>query len=342
MENRLTLSLAAGPDITLQRCGDVGWVATEPVTAEQFKWFGECENHGGFATRVSWLQARKFCRLLSGQNRTLLESIGPGYAVNLPTCSLWESALGCLKSGLIVDRDNEANCATYSQQSGESFRFVDTFYESCLDAIQRPHQDVELGETMQGNDGATVLQFGCNELNHTGEDVGALLPNIRDARGLWLNQANNLLYLQRSYTATGYYGVEQRGKRSGFRVAVHSLASGIATKRSPTIKSYRRGRVVVEGYGSMGNAKLFPGGAREWEFPRQQSQAHIAKAEFMELLEWGASEVVVGGFPKDSSLPSLSQDGTPIAVTLLDTSAAIETYNRLVAEGRAVGGLIKT
>ncbi len=120
-----------------------------------------------------------------------------------------------------------------------------------------------------------------------------------------------------------------------------------AGKRSPRIVDLSWGRLEVEGFGTFKDAKLFPGGAREWDW-RETGTAHapgIQPADVEELLERGAAIVVLstgmlrrlGTCPE--TLEMLEARGVPVHV--LPTREAVPLYNRL-REDRPVGGLFHT
>src|ERR687885_1384379 len=67
--------------------------------------------------------------------------------------------------------------------------------------------------------------------------------------------------------------------------------------RSPKITHLSWGRLEVEGAdGPFKDAKLFPGGAREWDWTETGTEhtPGVQPADVEELLEHGASAVVIG------------------------------------------------
>jgi len=93
------------------------------------------------------------------------------------------------------------------------------------------------------------------------------------------------------------------------------------------------------------DAKLYPGGARAWDW-NETGTSHtpgIRPADVDELLEQGATTVVLSqGMNerlqvKAETLEHLEEAG--IEVFVLPTDTAVERYNDLLDEGRAVGGL---
>ena len=115
--------------------------------------------------------------------------------------------------------------------------------------------------------------------------------------------------------------------------------------RSPRITKLAWGRVETEHGGSFKDAKLYPGGAREWNW-RETGTRHvpgIQPADVVELIERGAEEVVLsrGVWQRlqvcPETLDLLARQG--IKTHVLQTEEAVRLYNEL-GETRAVGGLI--
>ena len=114
--------------------------------------------------------------------------------------------------------------------------------------------------------------------------------------------------------------------------------------RSPRISHLSWGRIEVERRGAFKDAKLYPGGAREWDW-RETGTRHvpgIQPADVQELLEQGAEVVVLSKGVLErlqvcpETLALLEQKGIPAHV--LPTGDAVRVYNELAA-GQKVGGL---
>ncbi len=114
--------------------------------------------------------------------------------------------------------------------------------------------------------------------------------------------------------------------------------------RSPRITRLSWGRLEVDGTRSFKDAKLYPGGAREWDW-RETGTAHvpgIQPADVEELVERGARTVVLSkGILQrlhvcPETLRVLEEDG--ITAYVLQTEEAVDLYNRL-REEEPVGGL---
>ena len=114
--------------------------------------------------------------------------------------------------------------------------------------------------------------------------------------------------------------------------------------RSPRIVHVSWGRMEVAALGTVKDAKLYPGGGREWDWS-ETGTAHdpgIQPTDVAELLDHGATTVVLsrgmqlrlGVAPQ--TLELLRDKG--ITVHVLPTAEAVEQYNRL-AESEPVGGL---
>jgi hypothetical protein len=117
-----------------------------------------------------------------------------------------------------------------------------------------------------------------------------------------------------------------------------------AASSSPRVEHVSWGRLDVAGHGSFKDAKLFPGGAREWDW-RETGTGHspgIQTADVKELLDHGARVVVLSrGMLRrlhvcPETLEELEARG--ITVHVLPTKKAVALYNDLAAR-EAVGGL---
>jgi hypothetical protein len=119
-------------------------------------------------------------------------------------------------------------------------------------------------------------------------------------------------------------------------------------KRSPRIEQVSWGRLQVEGKAEpYKDAKLFPGGSREWNW-RETNTAHVPGiqiADVQELLDHGASVLVLSrGMQQCLNVPPATLDflkTNQIEAHVLPTPEAAELYNQL-ARDQAVGGLFHT
>ncbi|MGI9433383.1 MAG: Mth938-like domain-containing protein [Geminicoccaceae bacterium] len=114
--------------------------------------------------------------------------------------------------------------------------------------------------------------------------------------------------------------------------------------KSPRIARLSWGRMEVEGHPPFKDAKVFPGGAREWDW-RETGTRHepgIQPADVQELVEHGAKAVVLskGIWERlqvcPETLEVLADNG--IEVEVLQTEAAVKRFNEL-RETIPVGGL---
>ncbi len=115
--------------------------------------------------------------------------------------------------------------------------------------------------------------------------------------------------------------------------------------QSPRITHISWGRIEVDGQSHpFKDAKLFPGGAREWDW-NETGTRHvpgIQPADVQELLEHGAQVVILSrGMLKQlhicpETLDMLKREG--IEVHVLPTKKSVELYNNL-REQKPVGGL---
>ena len=117
---------------------------------------------------------------------------------------------------------------------------------------------------------------------------------------------------------------------------------------SPRIEQVSWGRLKVEGRGEpYKDAKLFPGGSREWNW-RETGTTHkpgIQIADVQEMLDHGATVVVLSrGMAECLQVPRETLDFLKehgIAAHVWPTREAAALYNKL-AENEAVGGLFHT
>ena len=103
--------------------------------------------------------------------------------------------------------------------------------------------------------------------------------------------------------------------------------------------------MVVEGVGEEKDFKLYPGGAREWDW-NETGTRHIPgiqPADVQELLDHGSRVIILSkGMNErlqveDRTLQYLAKQN--ISVHVLQTAAAVELYNEL-RESEAVGALV--
>lgn len=115
---------------------------------------------------------------------------------------------------------------------------------------------------------------------------------------------------------------------------------------SPVIEKISWGEVWVEGFKDpFKDVKLYPGGAREWDW-RETGTQHapgVQSADVQELLDQGAQVIVLSkGFHERlqvmaETLDRLEEQG--VEALVLETGQASERYNELARE-KAVGALI--
>ena len=114
--------------------------------------------------------------------------------------------------------------------------------------------------------------------------------------------------------------------------------------KCPRVLHLSWGHIEVEGHPPFKDAKVFPGGAREWDW-RDTGTRHvpgIQPADVRELIEHGAKVVVLSNGIWErlqfcpETLEILAENG--IEVEVLQTEMAVERFNNL-REGVPVGGL---
>ena len=113
---------------------------------------------------------------------------------------------------------------------------------------------------------------------------------------------------------------------------------------TPHIDHISWGRIEVQGIGCFKDAKVFPGGARIWDW-RETGTHHvpgIQPSDIKELLEHGAEEIVLsrGSLKALKVCPETLEllDNEHIPVHVLQTKKAVEKFNQL-RKSVAVAGL---
>jgi hypothetical protein len=129
--------------------------------------------------------------------------------------------------------------------------------------------------------------------------------------------------------------------------ALTSLPAGERQQRSPRITALAWGRIEVEGVGRFKDAKVFPGGAREWDW-NETGTAHqpgIQPADVAELLDHGATTIVLsqGRLKRLHICPQTLQllQERRARTHVLPTAEAVELYNQ-PREREQVAGLFHT
>jgi hypothetical protein len=117
-----------------------------------------------------------------------------------------------------------------------------------------------------------------------------------------------------------------------------------AEPNSPRISRLSWGHIEVEGHPPFKDAKIFPGGAREWDW-RETGTRHvpgIQPADVRELIEHGAKAVVLskGIWQRLQVCPGTLEllAKNDIQVEVLQTEDAVNRFNML-RESMPVGGL---
>jgi hypothetical protein len=114
---------------------------------------------------------------------------------------------------------------------------------------------------------------------------------------------------------------------------------------SPLIMQLSWGKMVIEGLGSGRDFKLYPGGARPWDWSEHDTHhmPGIQIADVQELVDRGCKVVVLTRgmdlvlHVKADTLAFLRERG--IEVYVEETRAAADRYNQLALADVAVGGL---
>ena len=116
-------------------------------------------------------------------------------------------------------------------------------------------------------------------------------------------------------------------------------------KQSPRIEHISWGQMMIEGTGSGKDFKLWPGGARTWDWTETNTHhvPGIQPSDVQELLEHGSRIIILSRgmllqlHTCNETLQLLSEEG--VEVHIRETKEAAKLYNDLAASGAAVGGL---
>jgi hypothetical protein len=117
-----------------------------------------------------------------------------------------------------------------------------------------------------------------------------------------------------------------------------------AELKSPRIAALSWGQIEVEGYPPFRDAKVFPGGARAWDWGETGTRhaPGIQPADVQDLIEHGAKTVVLsrGVWERLQVCPETLKvlADKAIEVEVLQTEAAVKRFNKL-RETVPVGGL---
>lgn len=116
--------------------------------------------------------------------------------------------------------------------------------------------------------------------------------------------------------------------------------------KSPRVTHFAWGVVEVGGVGAFKDVKLYPGGARGWDW-NETGTRHvpgIQPGDVQELIDQGAEVVILSKGVQErlgvteAALTTLREAN--ITVHVLQTEQAISLYNSLVEQGERVGALI--
>jgi hypothetical protein len=125
--------------------------------------------------------------------------------------------------------------------------------------------------------------------------------------------------------------------------ALKSLTNAERGNPSPRITTLAWGRIEVEGIGTFRDAKVFPGGAREWDW-NETGTAHepgIQPADVAELLDHGATTIVLsqGMLNRLHACPQTLRllADRRVRTHVLPTQEAVTLYNRLRDRERVAG-----
>jgi hypothetical protein len=115
---------------------------------------------------------------------------------------------------------------------------------------------------------------------------------------------------------------------------------------APRIVKRTWGVLEVDGYPHFRDAKLYPGGARAWDWQETGTRHRpgVQRADVQEILDRGATTVVLSrGLQLQLQVPQdlvawLESQG--VTVHVLRSDLAVAKYNALVEAGASVGALV--
>ena len=114
---------------------------------------------------------------------------------------------------------------------------------------------------------------------------------------------------------------------------------------SPAITKVSWGRIIVDNLGTFRDVKLYPGGGRKWDW-RETDTHHvpgIQPSDIQELLDNGSEFIILSCGMQlalqtcPETIEKLNELSMPFVIE--ETSKAVASYNAMVADGKAVGGL---
>lgn len=125
--------------------------------------------------------------------------------------------------------------------------------------------------------------------------------------------------------------------------ALKSLPAAEGESGSPRITTLAWGRIEINGIGTFRDAKVFPGGAREWDW-NETGTAHepgIQPADVAELLDHGATTIVLsqGMLGRLHVCPQTLRllVDRRVRTHVLPTKEAVTLYNQLRDRERVAG-----
>jgi len=118
-----------------------------------------------------------------------------------------------------------------------------------------------------------------------------------------------------------------------------------ANKQSPTVRNIEWGKIEIEGLGAFRDVKLYPGGGRAWDWGETDTHhvPGIQPSDIQELIDNGSEFIVLSRGMQlvlqtcPETIEKLNELSIPFVVE--ETSKAVASYNAMVSEGKAVGGL---
>ena len=118
--------------------------------------------------------------------------------------------------------------------------------------------------------------------------------------------------------------------------------------QSPKVERISWVTITIEGIGSHKDYKLWPGGGRPWDWNESKTnhRSGVQPADVIELVDHGCTTIVLSqGMFNRLAISSKTIEllkAKNVEVHMAKTKQAVKLYNKLAAEGIAVGGLFHT
>ncbi len=207
--------------------------------------------------------------------------------------------------------------------------------ESCANFFESEHNDIYVGSKREGivpgdiDRSKTLIIGEVDSDSPIALDYRTPVPSVIYCGGM----ENQTYWFELSPTYEAL--VDELG-----------IDAAVVEVLSPVVQQINWGVTEVKDFGTFKDVKLFPGGARAWDWnetgTRHEPGVQVADVE--ELLEAGAKVVVLSrGMHErlqvsEQTIRDLVERG--ISVVVEETKTAVDTYNQLALKGDRAGALI--